>query len=481
MIQYLKILIILFSLITNMIKANTLTINVKSYGAKANGINDDTPIFQKCIDLLKENKGGVLKVPKGIYLISHLTFFGKGYSNISIVGENATIKQLIKENRISVHNNIFKTFANRYSADGCFVFDAMVSDQKNDKNSIKNIEISGLKFISDVQNRGFDELLHQLSAHGVSNFMIRDCKFIGFLGDGIAINAGTDLNVKKYAYNKNVKIENCDFDGINKDNRQGISIYYCDGFIINKCNFKNITRTDMPGAIDIEPNEDTQVSRNGIISNCKFENIGGIASICIVLRKSLVENQFSNKNFVIEKCSFKNVNCSLSVIGNESYTSYDSNDNIVEMKNCSIENSNLLADLRSAYGVRFDRVNFKNIFSTTNNVVSDVGAKKITFKNCNFNIIANPNGLGFYGNTYEINFMNCTFSKFKANAITINDINGVGEITGNQFLSTYYSGGFPLITQMFSNKNSIIKSNIGGNISKGNFEPIDLNYFNKKN
>ena len=115
----------------------------------------------------------------------------------------------------------------------------------------RNITIKGLTFNSHVEKVGFDELSHQISAHGVSNFNVENCNFIGFLGDGIAINAATDYSINRDAYNKDITITNCHFDGINKDNRQGISIYYADGFLIENCSFKNTTREDMPGALDL--------------------------------------------------------------------------------------------------------------------------------------------------------------------------------------------------------------------------------------
>ncbi|MCG2779607.1 MAG: glycoside hydrolase family 55 protein, partial [Weeksellaceae bacterium] len=243
---------------------SSITLNVKDFGAKGNGITDDTAAFQKCIDALISKGGGTMTVPLGKYPITFLKFFGKEYSNITINGDNAHILQRISGNRKAAENNRFQTFAQRHAADGCFVFDAQVSRQIDDTHSIKNIKISGLNFISDVERYGFDELLHQISAHGVSNFIVENCTFTGFLGDGIAINGGTDFSKFHDAYNKDVIIRNCRFDGVNKNNRQGISIYYSDGFTIDRCSFRNTTRDDMPGAIDIEPDRGMNVVRNGV-------------------------------------------------------------------------------------------------------------------------------------------------------------------------------------------------------------------------
>lgn len=458
----------------------SLSVNVKDYGAKGNGKADDTNSFQTAVDFLKNNGGGTLRIPAGNYPISFLKFFGKEYSNISIIGENANILQRIIESRKSVENDRFKTFSQRHAADGCFVFEAQVSEQKDDTNSIKNIKLSGLNFISDVEKQGFDELLHQISAHGVSNFTIENCSFTGFLGDGIAINGGTDFSQFHDAYNKNVVIRNCTFNGVNKNNRQGISIYYSDGFTIDHCDFKNITRDDMPGAIDIEADREMNVSRNGIISNCTFENIGGMGAICIVQRKSTNENKFSHTGYIIEDCNFKNVNVPLAVIGNDSFSEVLSDQFNITMRDCTAENVKSVADLRKAYGVLFENIVFSNITSLIHNVVTDGGATNIRFNNCTFRNARNPNGLGFHGNTKNIGFVGCQFVRFTINAITINSPEGIGEISNNNFISTSYPQGFPIVTSKVLKTMNLTQMKIHNNVSTGNFRAQNTIDFFKK-
>lgn len=457
---------------------NTIA-NVKNYGAIGNDNKDDTAAFQKCIDELAKKQGGTMIIPKGTYYISHLKFFGKKYSNISISGNGSTIKQVFPKQRIVVHGGLWRTFAERYSADGCFVFDAQISNQKNDALSIKNILIKDLNFESDVLKYGFDELSHQISAHGVSNFRVENCNFTGFLGDGIAICAGTDLNVYSYAYNKDITIKNCNFNGINKDNRQGISIYYADGFLIDSCNFKNTTRDDMPGAIDIEPNEDTQVSRDGIISNCTFENIGGNAAVVVHTRLPNKENEFSNKNFVIKDSKFNNVRVPFSVVGNDQVISLQTENYDVIFENCEVSNAKGIAHIKLGYNILFKNITFKNIYNSKLESITEGGGAHVTFERCNFENIQNENGIAFHYTTRNINFIGCSFKSFKKNAITFTDIDGPGKIIDNQFISTESPNSLPLVIPNYNNTRRVNSSTFKNNTFKNNFKNINIKYFLK--
>lgn len=348
-----------FAMLATPLFVQSAVLNVKDFGAVANDGKDDSAAFQKCLDQLVSLGGGDLVIPFGRYQITHLTFFGKKYSNIHIKGNNATIEQIFTTKKHMIDR--WNTYSLRNAADGCFIMDAKVSKQFDDKQSLKNISISNLNFWTDNKKYGFDELTHQISAHGVSNLTINQCTFTGFLGDGIAINAGTDFKENYGAYNKNVTITNCKFDGVTKDNRQGISFYYCDGFLVENCNFKNTTREDMPGAIDVEPMDDWQIARNGTIKNCDFENIGGIAAILVFLRKQSTETNVKHSyGYVIENCRFNNVRTPVAVIGNDDYLKFKGGENLVTFKNSTIRNFKNIVYLSKAYGVYFDNNKFQD-------------------------------------------------------------------------------------------------------------------------
>lgn len=61
-------------------------VSVKDFGAKGNGVDDDTYQFQSAIDYVNGNGGGVVNVPVGVYPVSALTVGG----NVMLVGESKT-------------------------------------------------------------------------------------------------------------------------------------------------------------------------------------------------------------------------------------------------------------------------------------------------------------------------------------------------------------------------------------------------------
>ena len=139
----------------------------------------------------------------------------------------------------------------------------------------------------DVVTDGFDELMHCVCASGTSGLYFDHCQFVGFMGDGIAVSRGRGTgpvvgSCPSYGYNANTVVTNCIFDGVNKDNRNGISIYYCDGFSITDNVFKNITKTGMPGGVSLESDTSVTTTRCGVISRNMFDNIGGIGGVVIL-------------------------------------------------------------------------------------------------------------------------------------------------------------------------------------------------------
>lgn len=434
------------------------SVNVAWFGALGTDNNNDTAGFQKAVDFLGSVGGGTLYIPKGKYFISNLDFIGAKYSNISIQGNGSEIVQIYGNSK-TLEGYPHPTYARYPAADGVFNFESLGNDDVNDDLSIKNIEIQNLTFRSDVVLKKFDELNHQIAMHGVSGVKIANCKFIGFLGDGIAVSRGTGSRGTN-AYNKNILIENCQFDGVNKDNRQGVSIYYADGFEIRFCDFKNITRSDMPGAIDIESDGNKNRSQRGLIYGCTFENIGGLGAVAIIQKDYFDQGKISYSGYVIENCDFRNLVTPLAVIGSLPF-SKKSNYGIV-FKDNRAENVETVADLRSAYGVKFDNNYFKNVTSSVNAIVRGGGVEKLLFENNSFENFANSEGLSFNGNSKGIDFINNSFQGFKKSIFYFSNPEAIGKIQGNKIGSRSQSGVImllPLFEDPLRLKAALIENN----------------------
>jgi hypothetical protein len=228
-------------------------VSVKDFGAVGDGVTDDSLAF-----LNAANTGKLIFVPVGTYSLNIQNL--PSNSRLYGCGSTSIIKPLTDTVRCALGAE--STSASTY---------------------IENIHLSGLRFLGNVASVGFSEQDHLTAFNGVKNLLIEKCEFIGFRGDGIYIGSGN--SGANELHNVNVTIKNNFFDGVNNDNRNGVSVVDGDGVTISDNYFINCTRSNMPGAIDIEPNSNIyHVAKNVKIHNNKFFNIGGnVAAISIFL------------------------------------------------------------------------------------------------------------------------------------------------------------------------------------------------------
>lgn len=143
------------------------------------------------------------------------------------------------------------------------------------------LTFEGFTIDGRVQDLGFQEPTHNMSLNGVEGVIIQDVEFLGFRGDGLYLGSG--IVGGDELHNKNVQVLSCVFDGVNNDNRNGISALDYDTLIVKNNQFIRCTRSSMPGAIDVEPNSgSTFAVLNGLTADANtFEDIGGgVGTIC---------------------------------------------------------------------------------------------------------------------------------------------------------------------------------------------------------
>lgn len=147
--------------------------------------------------------------------------------------------------------------------------------------NIKNVTIRGITFL---HAGGFSEHIHQLNANAVTNLLVEGCTFKAFRGDGIYIGSSNSAATERH--NQSVIIRNNVFDGVNNDNRNGISVIDGSGVVIEGNYFKNTTKSGMPGAIDIEPDANLFARIRNIVIKKNYITNSGQDGISVYLPDS---------------------------------------------------------------------------------------------------------------------------------------------------------------------------------------------------
>jgi hypothetical protein len=277
--------------------------NVLDFGADPTGLTDCTAAIQNAVNALDAEGGGTLYFPTGTYLL-----VGK---NTPISNASRLVDGVFLKSNITIqgdgYSSIIQVSTNCANA---FVFGnytANVTPLTNTENVI----------IRDIQiaraTATFYEFNFQINLQSGSNVLIENVYFNGWSGDAICIGAVNTPDLQTYfsSISDNIRITNCKFDGINKDTRQAVSILSGTNISIDNNIIVNTTRSDMPGAIDLEPELAFHLIENIKIYSNIFDNIGGGAGVIgcnlfanltnlaknIFVYNNLITN--CNNNFVI--------------------------------------------------------------------------------------------------------------------------------------------------------------------------------------
>ena len=244
----------------------TSKIYAKQAGARSDA--DATASYQSIVDFLGIFTGGT------VYTDDNYVFEGTQNSlgDISRLLDGVTLKSNISfvglpDSSIRCGDTCAQLFTGR--------FRATVTEETN----LKNIKFKSMKLkMNPVEFYAFNNLLVIDSCNG---FTIDDCDFEGWSGDAILFGAVSSSDMSQFFNGivKNVVVKNSRFDGIDKNNRQAISVLSCDGFEVYDNKFKNISRSDMPGCIDFEPELLDNYILNVKIHDNNFKNIGGSVAV----------------------------------------------------------------------------------------------------------------------------------------------------------------------------------------------------------
>lgn len=176
-------------------------VNIKSLGAKGDGVTDDTQVFQRACAVANS----VIIIPEGTYLISSFIPLAK---NVKIIGNNATIKTEITDiNMFGVnhYNDISGLkFELPYGFSGN-VFEISYATLDNDStvNHDLNIHISKIDFFFDI---AINELAHKKGSafliyadSTIANNKFQSDGFFGIYLKDIFVKGACESVIKQYA------------------------------------------------------------------------------------------------------------------------------------------------------------------------------------------------------------------------------------------------------------------------------------------
>lgn len=236
-----------------------------AFGTPTDGTSDCTAFFIKAAG----TGGRTITVPAGTFLCEGNSNAGIATADTFNLPSNTTIEGIPGA-------TIIRPFDK--TARGAFSLEGGGSGSGPDDDLIENITLRGLTFRGWVNEDGHLEQASNVNFSGVNGLLIENCRFEAARGDGITIASGNSGDDGAARHNYNVTIRKCIFDGeVNgvDGGRNGLSVIDVDGLLVDDCVFTRWSRSDMPGAIDLEPDTASQVIKNVHIRDCSFSDCEG--------------------------------------------------------------------------------------------------------------------------------------------------------------------------------------------------------------
>jgi len=176
------------------------TLNVKSYGAKGDGVTDDTAAIQACFDDISDY--GYIVFPHGIYMVTGVTLTRK--VGIHIAGHGAALKMMPKvNNTVLTLNGSYLAHIRDLTIDGNIANQTEVIDEAMDN---RNGIVLKWAFFSTIESCRVQRCKHdgiQLLSYFIGSDFYNDdeCHIIDNYvqsngRDGLYIDGVCDLNIQ---------------------------------------------------------------------------------------------------------------------------------------------------------------------------------------------------------------------------------------------------------------------------------------------
>ena len=221
-------------------------IDVRSTGARGDGMNDDTAAFQRAIDSLPED-GGTVSVPAGSYVIDPTR---------RVVLRSRMHLELAADARLLAKPN---------AADRAYVLEGA---------RVRDVEISGGRIQGDRDGHLGDtgEWGHGIALYGATRVTVRDIHVSRCWGDGIAIGGKKARKTDKVPEpSEDIVLVNVISTG---NRRQALTIGHSRGVRVYDSQFSDTAGTMPQCGIDLEADPPWTVER-AHIENCRINGNHG--------------------------------------------------------------------------------------------------------------------------------------------------------------------------------------------------------------
>jgi len=167
----------------------------------------------------------------------------------------------------------------------------------------RGVEIIGGTFDGNVDEQPkWREHHHAIQVRGSTHVNIHGGTFVNLSGDGVLVSEAST----------SVRIHHCTFRGQNT-NRNGVSITNAQVCRVTDCHFEGMTRPDMPGPIDLEPDvpservADILIARNEIVGTGQpvqaaitiYNAIANATIANITIEQNTIWNSFQRAIWVV--------------------------------------------------------------------------------------------------------------------------------------------------------------------------------------
>lgn len=336
------------------------------FGAKADGVTDDTDAIQAAFDSLTD--GGTIYFPSGKYILQHSnTMNGGDYVAISAEGKQGI--KVIFDNGATIKHNL--TTVGRYTmfrffdCDGLEICGGVIEGERNEHPDV----------VTGYGSKG-------LHIRNCDNVYIHDMEIWNVFGDSIGLSGTTKQC-------ENILVENC---AIHDCYRNGISVGGVKRGIIRNCHIYDISGNAPEAGIDIEAeygynNEDITVE-GCYIHDCVQNTIAFSSnSYNLKVRDCILDGETQGQT----------TSDNIEII-NTTVTGIVKARNNLVLRNCTVQGLSAFdsVDYQNVSVKAYDTIFKGNATYTTFNIGNINGKASLYFKDCELNRLENSSYALFY-------------------------------------------------------------------------------------